>query len=356
MSKFSQIVKKQRAEKVVPIESHDDVAISTGEENLSPVQRRAAAGTQYGTTLKRLDVDLIDLSPYQPRLVAALDDQELKDLADNIRQYGQINPIVVRPKNGRYELVGGERRLRAIRDILALKNIDCLIKDITDEKAALTALVDNINRSDLSDYEIAYALTQTCDQFGYPLDNIDFVMEKFNISRNKYYRLISLFDLPSFISDDLKKVPQALSGSGASLLKTALNRANDQIGSQHALILLEGEWKNYFAAEFSKNQKRNTQFIKNFEQQVQAIFVGKTAPHEEVVSPSQKVQPLEEASGDKKPVEQLGLFNTTGKKIGSLKCTESLKGKTVLSIRVNVDNFDDDKLEKVKQFLQTLES
>lgn len=356
MSKFNQLLNKQKQEKKTQVEQPEQkLAQDTGEEYLSPVQRRAQTGNQYGVALKRLSVDLIDPSPYQPRLVAALDLNELQELADNIRQHGQINPIVVRPKNGRYELIGGERRLQAVRDILKLKDIDCLIKDVSDEKAALTALVDNINRADLSDYEIAHALSNSCERFGYPIDNVEFMTEKFNISRNKYYRLISLFDLPDFIRKDLTTTPEALSGSGASLLKTALNKSSEQLGQKIALELLEAAWRQYFDAEFVQTKKRNTQFIRQFEQQSQNLFMqhhpqlnitDENAEQEQIV--------LQQESMTKIKPQQESLLNASGKKFGSLKCSESLKGKTVVSIRMSVQDLDETKLEKIKQFLQQL--
>ena len=357
MSKFNQLLNRQKQEKKIQTEQPLEQSVNpmVGEEYLSPVQRRAQTGSQYGVALKRLSVDLIDASPYQPRLIAALDLSELKELADNIRQHGQINPIVVRPKNGRYELIGGERRLQAIRDILKLRDIDCLIKDVSDEKAALTALVDNINRADLSDYEIAHALSKNCERFGYPIDNVEFMTEKFNISRNKYYRLISLFDLPSFILDDLNRIPDALSGSGASLLKTALNKANEQIGQAYALELLQAAWENYFNTDFAQNQKRNTQFIKLFELQAQQLFEQSNPQLNIIDEPSQEenLEPTERAI-TKIKAQQESLLNAAGKKIGSLKCSESLKGKSVVSIRMNVEHLDEVKLEKIKQFLQEM--
>lgn len=353
MSKFNQLLTKQKQERHAQVVLQSDLEspnFNLQDEAVSPVQRRAQAGSQYGVTLKRIGVELIDVSPYQPRLISALNFDELQELADNIRQHGQINPIIVRPKNGRYELIGGERRLHAIRDVLNLKDIDCLVKDISDEKAALTALVDNINRADLSDYEIAYALSNNCERFGYPIDNVEFMMEKFNISRNKYYRLISLFDLPDFIRDDLNHIPQALSGSGASLLKTALNKVTEQLGQTAALNLLKCEWNDYFAAEFIKTNKRNTQFIKNFENQAQLVFTQKS-----FLDPN----PLDtfETKGAVVPVNsiqnmQQSLLNEAGKKFGSVKFSESLKGKTVVSIRMSVSDLDETKLEKIKLFLQ----
>lgn len=356
MSKFNQLLNKQKQEKKAQVaQPEPQLKTQSNDEQLSPVQRRAQAGNQYGVALKRLSVDLIDPSPYQPRLVAALDLLELQELADNIRQHGQINPIIVRPKNGRYELIGGERRLQAVRDVLKLKDIDCLIKDVSDEKAALTALVDNINRSDLSDYEIAHALSNNCERFGYPIDNVEFMTEKFNISRNKYYRLISLFDLPAFIRDDLKSTPDALSGSGASLLKTALNKTTEQLGQKTALDLLQAAWQHYFTVEFAQTKKRNTQFIKQFEQQAQSLF-EKNSPQLNIVDENIVQQP--EASAEVLPAkvkaQQESLLTSTGKKFGSLKCSESLKGKTVVSIRMSVQDLDETKLDKIKQFLQEL--
>jgi ParB family transcriptional regulator, chromosome partitioning protein len=356
MSKFNQLLNKQKQEKKAQVEQpSQDVSSQTVEDTLSPVQRRAQAGNQYGVSLKRISVDLIDPSPYQPRLVVALDLLELQELADNIRQHGQINPIVVRPKNGRYELIGGERRLQAVRDVLKLKDIDCLIKDVSDEKAALTALVDNINRADLSDYEIAHALSNNCERFGYPIDNVEFMTEKFNISRNKYYRLISLFDLPSFIRQDLSQNPSALSGSGASLLKTALNKVTEQIGQQNALEILQAAWQQYFTQEFPQTNKRNTQFIKLFEQQAQQLFEQKH-PQLNIVDDMPEVKIQDELTQKTKKVnpQQESLLTAGGKKFGSLKCSESLKGKTVVSIRMSVADLDETKLDKIKQFLQEL--
>lgn len=363
MSKFNKIVTKQRQERKQQTELQEmEEEVSVVDHNdLSPIQRRTAAGTQHGLTLKRISIDLIDPSPYQPRLMSASNQDELHELADNIRQNGQINPILVRPKNGRYELIGGERRLNAIRDILKLKDIDCIIKDVSDEKAAITALVDNINRADLTDYEIAHALKKSCEIFGYPVDKADFITEKFNISRNKYYRLISLFDLPEFMSTDLAKIPDLLSGSGASLLKTALNKTAELIGLQTALGILEQHWLDY-VDEFQQTEKRHTQFIKNFEQQAFTIF--QHTEIDQVVEPSSAMIDVKNTNEDQKKSsdlaansmeQQLSLLNKKGKKIGSLKCTESIKGNKVISIRFNIKDISNEKLEILKDFLQNLE-
>ncbi|PVZ83626.1 hypothetical protein C9426_25520 [Serratia sp. S1B] len=141
-------------------------------------------------------------------------------------------------------------------------------------KAAITALVDNINHADLSDFEIANALQKNCQLFGYPIENSDFITEKFNISRNKYYRLVSLFDLPDFIREALQRESNLLSGSGASFLKTALNKSIEYVyvGLHQALELLQQQWQ-HVDVEFPNTQKRNTAFIKQFEKNAQAVFL-----------------------------------------------------------------------------------
>lgn len=363
MSKFNQILSKQRQEKQKTSPLEPSSFIDNSSENLthdilSPVQRRVQSGNQHGLMLTRISVDLIDHSPYQPRLMPSVNLEELQELADNIRNNGQINPILVRPKNGRYELVGGERRLYAIRELLKLKDIDCLVKDISDEKAAITALVDNINRADLSDFEIANSLKKNCQLFGYPIENSDFITEKFNISRNKYYRLVSLFDLPDFISEGLQHEPNLLSGSGASLLKTALNKSVEYVGLDQALELLKQEWQHYVDVEFPNTQKRNTAFIKKFEQNAQVIFlqnqpIVSDAP--DLITPKSPPESSMLDESQMQNAEQYSVLNQQGKKVGSLKLSESLKGKKVMTIRMTMNQLDEAKLQLIKEFLKTLD-
>lgn len=358
MSKFNKLLNQQKKEKkdrenVIDthmVHSGDTPNVNETAEITSPIQRRVAQGMQHGVALKRLAVEEIDHSPYQPRFMSVTSQNELLELAENIRHHGQINPILVRPKNGRYELIGGERRLYAIRDILKLKDIDCLIKDISDEKAAITALVDNINRADLSDYEVAIALKNNCDLFGYPLDQVEFITEKFNISRNKYYRLMSLFELPTFIHAALKEDPTCLSGSAASLVKTAMNKAKDQIGSDAALTLLQKYWNEYLL-EFKNTNKINTQFIKSFELEAKSTFDNKSRE-----SIAKKLKPETHVDTSSKQDFQLSLLSSNGKKIGSLKCEDSLKGKTVISVRLSVSHMNEEKMNKLKSFLEALEA
>jgi ParB family transcriptional regulator, chromosome partitioning protein len=100
-----------------------------------------------------LSVDAILSSPWQPR--RAFDDQALELLADNIRRYGLLQPIAVRPAGGgRYELIAGERRLRACA-LIGESHIKATVLNVNEEEAALLTMAENLQREDLSFFEEA---------------------------------------------------------------------------------------------------------------------------------------------------------------------------------------------------------
>ncbi len=98
----------------------------------------------------------IDANPHQPRKCFDID--ELAGLADSIRHNGIIQPISVRRKSdGRFELISGERRLRAAK-IAGLRNVPCILIEASDEKSAVYALIENLQRQDLNFFEEAQAI------------------------------------------------------------------------------------------------------------------------------------------------------------------------------------------------------
>ena len=107
-------------------------------------------------------VPLADLkpSPHQPR--RGFDEEELRALAESLKRRGLIQPIVVRPVAGGHELVAGERRARAAR-LAGLDALPALVREMSDEEAAETALVENLQRADLNPIEEARALRRLCE-------------------------------------------------------------------------------------------------------------------------------------------------------------------------------------------------
>ena len=103
-----------------------------------------------------IDVNRIDANPHQPRKL--FDDEELRGLADSIRHNGIIQPISVRRKSdGRFELISGERRLRAAKSI-GMYTVPCIIIEASDEKSAVYALIENLQRQNLNFFEEARAI------------------------------------------------------------------------------------------------------------------------------------------------------------------------------------------------------
>ncbi len=101
-----------------------------------------------------IDLSLIDPCSAQPRM--RFDDASLRELADSIRANGVVQPVLVRRKGSRFELIAGERRLRAAK-LAGLEMVPVVIREIPDEKLLEIALVENIQREDLNPIEEAHA-------------------------------------------------------------------------------------------------------------------------------------------------------------------------------------------------------
>ena len=111
-----------------------------------------------------LRLDLLQPGRYQPR--TRMDEGSLFELAESIKAQGVMQPVLVRPIGaGRYEIIAGERRMRAAR-LAGLDEVPVLVKDVPDESAAAMALIENIQREDLNPLEEAQGLRRLTEEFG----------------------------------------------------------------------------------------------------------------------------------------------------------------------------------------------
>ena len=110
-------------------------------------------------------ISLAQLSPNPQQPRRSFDEAALRELADSIRAYGILQPLTVRDKGGYYELVAGERRLRAAR-MAGLREGPCLIAAVGEEDAALLALIENLQRRDLDYLEEAAAISRLIGRYG----------------------------------------------------------------------------------------------------------------------------------------------------------------------------------------------
>lgn len=108
-------------------------------------------------------VELIIPNPHQPR--TSFHDPELRQLADSIRQNGILQPLTVRQRGERYELIAGERRLRAAK-LAGLRAVPCIIMEINERNSAILALVENIQRQDLGFFDEAAAIEKLITYYG----------------------------------------------------------------------------------------------------------------------------------------------------------------------------------------------
>ena len=113
--------------------------------------------------LRQLPIESISRGKYQPRV--SIRPEALQELADSIKSQGLVQPILVRPVSGGYELIAGERRWRAAQ-LAGLHEIPAVVREIPDQAAAAMSLIENIQREQLNPLEEANALARLVDEFG----------------------------------------------------------------------------------------------------------------------------------------------------------------------------------------------
>jgi ParB family chromosome partitioning protein len=143
-----------------------------------------------GATLREVRPDEIKTNPKQPRTV--FDEEALAELTHSIREFGVLQPIVVRARDDGYELVMGERRLRAAI-AAGLERIPAIVRDTADDAMLRDALLENIHRAQLNPLEEAAAYQQLLSEFGATHDEL---ATKIGRSRSQVSNTIRLMNLP----------------------------------------------------------------------------------------------------------------------------------------------------------------
>lgn len=150
-----------------------------------------------GPSIRMIRLEKIDPSSRQPRNQLG----DLKDLTASIKEKGILEPILVRPFEGRYEIIAGERRFRASKK-LKLKELPCIVMDVEDSEALEISLIENVQRKDLDVFEEAEGLKALADIYGY---NHQQVAEKIGKSRSTITETMNLTKIPYEIRDFCKE-------------------------------------------------------------------------------------------------------------------------------------------------------
>lgn len=137
-----------------------------------------------------IEVDLIDTNPYQPRTI--FDEETLNELAGSIHEIGIIQPLTIRSgTNGKYQLISGERRLKAAK-IAGLEKVPCYIRKANDQNMLEMALVENIQREDLDAIEVAISYQRLIEECKLTQESLSQRVGKKRATVTNYLRLLKL--------------------------------------------------------------------------------------------------------------------------------------------------------------------
>lgn len=151
--------------------------------------RPPPAGESGDSEFQDIPLNRLRPSPYQPR--TRFDDRMIESLAASLKERGAIQPVLVRRVGGQYELVAGERRLRAAR-AAGLESLPAIVRELSDDEAATMTLVENIQREDLNPIDEARALRGLADRLGQTHGQI---AERVGRARATVTNLIRLLEL-----------------------------------------------------------------------------------------------------------------------------------------------------------------
>jgi ParB family chromosome partitioning protein len=152
-----------------------------------------------GRTIVNVEIDKVVPNPRQPR--TKFSRESLQELADSIKEQGVIEPILARMKNGKCELVAGERRWRAAKQA-GLSVVPAIIKSFTDEQSVELALIENLQREDLNPMDEAEGYAKLIQEFNLSQED---AAKKVGKNRSTVTNMLRLLNLPKPIKDSIRK-------------------------------------------------------------------------------------------------------------------------------------------------------
>ncbi|WP_258570031.1 ParB/RepB/Spo0J family partition protein [Burkholderia sp. MBR-1] len=214
----------------------------------------------------------ISPNPWQPRRV--FNEAKLSELGESIREVGLIQPIVVRRAESGYQIVAGERRWR-VHKMIGKETIKAVVIECSDQDMIVLALVENVDREDLADYEIALSIRRAEAEF----PNRTRLAEALGFSRSGLYKFLAFDKLPEFIRRDLDLQPRALASNAAEQIVAALKKHGEK-GEKAARELwpsvLSGSLdQGKFASAVIAMATRNETSSSARERRIEKFFSGK---------------------------------------------------------------------------------
>ncbi len=219
-------------------------------------------------TVRPVAVDQIERNPYQPR--KEFDKETLHELAESLITHGVLQPLIVRPSNGKFQLIAGERRWLAAREA-GIETVPCRVMELEDKAVCEVAIVENVQRKDLSDLEKAQAFQGYLDQFGGTAADL---AKQLGLNRSTVANFIRLLSL-------------------AEPVKVALNSGKISNGHARAMLSLETDAQ----IEVCEQVQRESLTVRKTEEAVKERL-GRSTPSSET---SEHTENSESTEADETP-------------------------------------------------------
>ena len=192
-----------------------------GETTKPDSEPKKKAAPKKTTPNTEINISAIKANQYQPR--TSFDEKKLKELSESIKKHGVIQPVLVRQEGKNYELIAGERRLRASK-LAGLKKIPAVVAKISNTQSLEIAILENVQREDLNPLEISKGYQRLREEFGYTQEQVAKSVGK---PRSSVANSLRLLTLPPKIQKELES-GRLTEGHGKVLLGVEPNKI-DQV-------------------------------------------------------------------------------------------------------------------------------
>jgi ParB family transcriptional regulator, chromosome partitioning protein len=205
---------------------------------------------------RMIPIDRLEPNPQQPRMEFG----DLEELTASIREKGVLEPLLVRPSQvgGRFMIISGERRYRAAREV-GLKELPCIEMDVDDRAVAEIALIENLQRKDLTAFEEAEGLLVLVERFGYTHEE---VAKKIGKSRSSITEALTIATMPNEVKEQCRR---ADIGSKSLLLQVVRQSDVDSMKQFVSRITEQGLTRDEARKARSKKQLRTQPFIYRYQ-------------------------------------------------------------------------------------------
>ncbi len=163
----------------------------------NPLAKIFGPGADQNEEIRTVKIEKISPNPYQPR--TSFGEEEIKELAASIRENGLLQPLLLRPAEEGFQIIAGERRLKALK-VLGREEAPCLVKKIGDREMAQLALVENLQREDLNFFEEATGYQRMLFSFDMTQEEL---AEKIGRSQSAIANKLRLLRLPAALRDKI---------------------------------------------------------------------------------------------------------------------------------------------------------